>query len=90
MDLVVRHELRGVTPEMIDWWWDNIDTTERYRMWHPDSHLTFEWEEEAGYAAAQAISRCVYYAVLIIGSFAAYCRQGYRPPSPHFAPPGCR
>ena len=48
MDLVVHHELRGVTPEMIDWWWDNIDTTERYRMWHPESHLTFVWEEEAG------------------------------------------
>jgi hypothetical protein len=48
MDLVVHHELRGVTPEMIDWWWDNIDTTERYRMWHPESHLTFEWEGEKG------------------------------------------
>jgi hypothetical protein len=48
MDLVVHHELRGVTPVMIDWWWDNIDTTERYRMWHPESHLTFEWEGERG------------------------------------------
>ncbi len=26
IDLVVDHELYGVTPEMIDWWWDNIDT----------------------------------------------------------------
>jgi DAPG hydrolase PhiG domain len=48
MDLVIHHELRDVTPEMIDWWWDNIDTTERYRMWHPESHLTFAWEGEEG------------------------------------------
>ena len=48
MDLVVHHELRGITPEMIDWWWDNIDTTERYRTWHPESHPTFDWEGEAG------------------------------------------
>ncbi len=46
IDLVIEHELPGVTPEMIDWWWDNIDTTERYRMWHPASHLRFEWERE--------------------------------------------
>jgi leucyl aminopeptidase (aminopeptidase T) len=48
MDLVVHHELRDVAPEMIDWWWDNIDTTERYRMWHPESHLAFAWEGEKG------------------------------------------
>jgi len=47
-DLVVHHELKGVTPEMIDWWWDNIDTTERYRMWHPESHLSFSWEAMEG------------------------------------------
>jgi hypothetical protein len=48
MDLVVHHELKGVTPEMIDWWWDNIDTTERYRMWHPESHQSFAWESIEG------------------------------------------
>jgi leucyl aminopeptidase (aminopeptidase T) len=44
-ELVVHHELKGVTPEMIDWWWDNIDTTERYNMWHPESHTSFTWEK---------------------------------------------
>ena len=50
-ELVVHHELEGVTPEMIDWWWDNIDTTERYGMWNPESHLSFEWEtaEDSGH-----------------------------------------
>lgn len=47
-DLVVYHEIRGVAPEMIDWWWDNIDTTERYRLWHPGAHLEFTWEDRAG------------------------------------------
>jgi hypothetical protein len=43
IDLVVDHSLLGVTPEMIDWWWDNIDTTERYKLWHPKDHQSFEW-----------------------------------------------
>jgi hypothetical protein len=47
-DLVVHHEIRDVTPEMIDWWWDNIDTTDRYRQWHPASHLSFTWESQPG------------------------------------------
>lgn len=45
-DLVIDHELPGVTPEMIDWWWDNIDSLERYRDWHPRSHMAFEWVSE--------------------------------------------
>ena len=44
VDLVVDHELKGVTPEMLDWWWGHIDTTERYKLWHPKDHKSFEWE----------------------------------------------
>ncbi len=44
MDLVVDHILHGVTPEMIEWWWDNIDTTKRYKLWHPKDHQSFQWE----------------------------------------------
>ena len=54
-ELVVHHELEGVTPEMIDWWWDNIDTTERYAMWHPGSHLSFEWEAVEGEGEAWVV-----------------------------------
>jgi hypothetical protein len=46
-DLVVDHELTGVTPEMLNWWWDNIDSTERYRLWHPRAHLAFKWERRS-------------------------------------------
>ena len=42
-EIIANHELPGVTPEMIDWWWDHIDTTERYKLWHPTDHVSFEW-----------------------------------------------
>lgn len=41
--VVNEHELHGVSPEMITWWWDNIDCSERYKLWHPKDHLAFEW-----------------------------------------------
>jgi hypothetical protein len=44
VDLVVDHKLKGVTPEMIDWWWGTISNTERYKLWHPKAHKLFEPE----------------------------------------------
>ena len=41
--VVVDQEIKGLTPEMIDWWWDNINTTARYKKWHPTAHVSFEW-----------------------------------------------
>lgn len=45
VDLIVDHKLQGVTAEMIDWWWDHINTTERYKLWHPKDHISFKWEK---------------------------------------------
>lgn len=42
-EIVANHQIMGVTPEQITWWWDNIDTTERYKQWHPSDHVSFEW-----------------------------------------------
>jgi DAPG hydrolase PhiG domain len=42
-EIIANHEISGVTPEMIDWWWDHIDSTERYKLWHPTDHHSFEW-----------------------------------------------
>ena len=42
-EIIANHEIQGVTPEMLDWWWDHIDTTERYKLWHPTDHQSFEW-----------------------------------------------
>ena len=35
VDLVIEHELRGVTPEMLDWWWINMVNSQYYLLWHP-------------------------------------------------------
>lgn len=59
IDLVVEHELYGVTPEMIDWWWDNINTSERYKLWHPKDHKSFEWEVSPKKGHIGAIQRIV-------------------------------
>jgi hypothetical protein len=37
-------ESRGkVTTQMVDWWWDNMGGTDRYRHWHPTAHQKFTW-----------------------------------------------
>jgi hypothetical protein len=42
-DAVVDHdELIGVTPEMIDWWWVNME--KGYPLWEPNDHKSFVWE----------------------------------------------
>ena len=42
-DAVVEHdELVGVTPEMIDWWWVNME--KGYPLWEPNDHKSFIWE----------------------------------------------
>jgi hypothetical protein len=44
IELVIEHELRGITPEMFGWWADHIDNSERYKLWHPKAHISFKWE----------------------------------------------
>jgi hypothetical protein len=40
--IVVDHIIPGVTPEMIDWWWVNME--KGYELWCPDEHKGFKWE----------------------------------------------
>ncbi|MBN1363747.1 MAG: hypothetical protein JW976_02985 [Syntrophaceae bacterium] len=49
-DLVVTHEISGVTPEMIDAWWFLMSDTEIYKLWHPGDHFwaRLETKEEDG------------------------------------------
>ncbi len=42
--IIVDQEIKGITPEMLDWWWDNIDDTSRYKRWHPTAHRSFQWQ----------------------------------------------
>jgi succinate dehydrogenase / fumarate reductase flavoprotein subunit len=57
-DAVVEHEeLVGVTPEMIDWWWVNME--KGYPLWEPNAHKSFVWEvppPEGGYLGAIQIA----------------------------------
>lgn len=41
--LTIVQEIRGITPDMLAWWWDHIGNTARYRLWQPIDHVTFEW-----------------------------------------------
>ncbi|MGB4777995.1 hypothetical protein [Microbacterium sp.] len=54
--ITIDHEpLRGVTPEMLLWWFRNIghdtdyfgQTVPRYRVWHPLDHIRWELAREA-------------------------------------------
>lgn len=49
-DLIVDHEISGVTPEMIDAWWFIMSDTKNYKLWHPKDHFwaRLEIKEEAG------------------------------------------
>ena len=39
-----QHFLPGVTPEMLDWWWANME--KGYYLWAPGSHKRFNWVRE--------------------------------------------
>jgi hypothetical protein len=41
--VIENHELKGIIPEMVDWWWGHIDNSERYKLWHPKDHVSFKW-----------------------------------------------
>jgi hypothetical protein len=41
--LVIEQPIGKLTPDMMDWWWDNIKDTMRYHRWHPTAHQMFTW-----------------------------------------------
>ena len=41
VDLVVDHELPGLTVEMVAWFFPHA--SEYYRLWHPEDHLEWRW-----------------------------------------------
>jgi hypothetical protein len=40
--IIVDHIIPGVTSEMLDWWWVNME--KGYELWCPDEHKGFKWE----------------------------------------------
>ena len=56
--MVVDHIVPGVTVEMIDWWWVNME--KGYELWCPDEHKGFTWEIKpplGGHIGAVQIAR---------------------------------
>ena len=44
MRVSARTDLPGVTPAMIDWWFGwHSDSPERYKLWHPQTHVHAAW-----------------------------------------------
>jgi hypothetical protein len=41
--LTVTQEIKGIDVQMLNWWWDHIGDTARYRLWQPIDHISFEW-----------------------------------------------
>ncbi len=35
--------------KMVDWWFGYLDGTEKYKMWDPESHIRWEWDEHWRY-----------------------------------------
>jgi hypothetical protein len=35
--------MKGVSGEMIDWWFGWVTNTEQYKMWHPTDHIYSAW-----------------------------------------------
>jgi hypothetical protein len=43
--IAVRTDLgTEVTGDMIDWWFCNCDSTEKYKWWHPKDHISAVWD----------------------------------------------
>jgi hypothetical protein len=45
MHVAVLTRMPGCNWKMIDWWFGHLDGTEKYKMWHPKSHLALDWDE---------------------------------------------
>ena len=52
-----QHFLPGVEPEMLDWWWANME--KGYYLWAPASHKRFSWVRSPGEAGFLASSHMI-------------------------------
>ena len=43
-DLIIEHEIQGITPEMLHWWWRAMMEPGNYKLWHPEDHVSAAWE----------------------------------------------
>ena len=78
--VAVRTEMPGVSPEMVDWWFDwHPRRPERYRVWHPQAHISNSLDppEQAG---EKPFWGAVHHAVEDIGEGPIHARIEFLPP----------
>ena len=46
MHVAILALMPGCKGKMIDWWFGHLADTDTFRLWHPDSHISLEWEEQ--------------------------------------------
>jgi hypothetical protein len=39
-------QMPGCKGYMVDWWFGYHETTEQYKLWHPEDHVWTEWDEK--------------------------------------------
>jgi len=45
--VAVLTDMPNVTPEMWHWWFGwHGDSSEKYKLWHPESHISSEWKDK--------------------------------------------
>tara|TARA_B100001109_G_C18840375_1_gene464030 strand:- start:52 stop:792 length:741 start_codon:yes stop_codon:yes gene_type:complete len=45
--VAVKTPMPGVKAEMVRWWFlEYLQTTEHYRLWHPNDHIWMDWENK--------------------------------------------
>ena len=52
-----QHFLAGVTAEMMDWWWANME--KGYYLWAPGAHKRFSWVKAPGQVGFLNSAHCI-------------------------------
>lgn len=45
MHVAVLTQMPGCKAEMIEWWFGHVLDNDSFKMWHPKSHLSLEWDK---------------------------------------------
>lgn len=79
--VAVRTEMPGVSPEMVEWWFDwHPHDPDRYRLWHPLAHRDNSIEPPAG-RGAKPYWGAVHHPVEDVGTGVVRARIAFQPPS---------
>lgn len=81
--------MRGVTPEMIDWWFGWFENTEQYKLWHPRDHVYSKWRGPDGKSRAESMGTYIggsHYVHEYIGGKLQKLCISFKSPAEYFGP----